>query len=272
MTNNQRNRILAATGTLLVHAVVLLILFCMVMKSEPAPQDMGSGVFVQIGNIDEASGTFEPLPPKEEIAAEQPSVAEKIEEPDDSEQLMTQTSEESIAIEKKKKEEAEKRRREEEAEKRRIEAERIEKERLLAEQQDKTSRVNNAMQNAFGSGTSQSASRGDGQGEGIQGSPTGNAPTGTSQGVGGWGGFSLSGRKCLSLPKPTYNSNAEGTVIVEITVDRSGKVVSATVKAGSSTHDSLRKAALAAAQKARFDQSTKHNTQTGTITYYFKQK
>lgn len=267
MTNNRRNRIIAATGTLLVHVVVLYILFCIVLKSEPVPQDMGSGVFVQIGNIDEASGMFEPYMPEEVLPP-----TERIEIPvePDVEELITQETEESISLEEKKKQEAEKRRREEE--RRRIEAERREQERLLAEQRDKASRVNNAMQNAFGSGSTQSTSRGDGAGEGVQGSPTGNAPTGASQGIGGWGGFSLAGRKCLSLPKPTYNSNVEGTIVVEITVDREGRVSAATIKAGSSTHEGLRKAALSAARKALFDKSSKHNTQVGTITYYFKQR
>lgn len=264
MNNNQRNRIIAATGTLLVHAVVLYVLFCIVLKSEPQPQDMGSGVFVQIGSVDEASGMFEPFLP-EDIVAEQPTVVDKTELPSDTdvEELITQDSEESIEIEQKKREEEEWRRQE---------AERRKQELLLAEQRDKTSRVNSAMQNAFGSGNSQSTSRGDGQGEGVQGSPTGNAPTGASQGVGGWGGFSLAGRKCLSLPKPAYNSNIEGTVVVEITVDKEGRVVTASVKAGSSPHETLRKAALVAARKALFDKSSKHNSQSGTITYYFKQR
>lgn len=269
MTHNRRNRIIAATGTLLVHAVVLFILYCIVIESEPQPQDMNSGVFVQVGILDEAGGMLDPAPsPGEETS--QPSVEEVVEEPSAPEagEVITQDSEESIAL--KQKAEAEKRRAEEERRREREEQKR--REQQLAEQRDKTSRVNSAMQNAFGSGDTQSTSRGEGQGEGVQGSPSGNAPTGATQGVGGWGGFSLAGRKCLSLPKPTYNSNLEGTVVVEITVDREGRVVSATVKAGSTPHSKLRNAALEAARKAIFDKSSKHNTQIGTITYYFKQQ
>lgn len=263
MTDNQRNRTIALIGTVLLHCIVLCILFFIVLKSEPVATDMGSGVFVQIGNIDEASGTFEPYNPEQQLPIATPE--QVVEQPKpEVEEFITQESEESIAIKQKKKEEAEKRKREE--------AERREQERLIAEQRDKTNRINNAMQNAFGAGNTSAASRGDGEGEGVQGSPSGNAPTGTNQGVGGWGGFSLDGRRCLSLPKPAYNSNIEGTVVVEITVDKNGSVITASVKAGSTTNESLRRAALSAAQKAQFDKTSKNITQKGTITYYFKQQ
>ena len=37
-------------------------------------------------------------------------------------------------------------------------------------------------------------SKGDTEGEGIQGSPTGNAPSGATSGTGGYGSFNLGGR------------------------------------------------------------------------------
>lgn len=268
MTPNKRNRVIAAAGTIVVHAVVHMILYFVVIKSEPQPQDMNSGVYIQIGVIDEAGGMLDPYPSKSEEIREQ-ATTHKMEEASETgeQEVITQDSEESIAL--KKKTEAEKRRTEEQ---RLAREEQKRREQQLADERDKTSRVNNAMQNAFGSGNNQSTSRGDSQGEGIQGSPSGNAPTGATQGVGGWGGFSLDGRKCLSLPKPTYNSNLEGVVVVEITVDKEGRVVSATVKAGSTPHAKLRNAALEAARKAVFDKSSKHSNQMGTITYNFKQQ
>lgn len=266
MTENNRNRVIAAVSTIAVHIVVLLILASVVLRSNPVPEDLGSGVFVQMGYIDEASGTFEPYVPEPVKPVVEPTPQEQLPELG-VENLITQDSEESIALEeKKKREEQEMHRREEERR-------RAEEERRLAEQREKEQRVSNAMQNAFGGGSQNVGSRGDAaQGNGVQGVSTGNAPTGASQGVGGWGGFSLNGRKCLDLPKPAYNSNVEGTVVVEITVDKNGRVIAASVKAGSAPHTSLRKAALEAAQKARFDTSSEGTTQVGTITYYFRQR
>ncbi|MBX7174815.1 MAG: energy transducer TonB [Pyrinomonadaceae bacterium] len=60
--------------------------------------------------------------------------------------------------------------------------------------------------------------------------------------------------KALSLPKPEYPSEAkaaktEGTVVVEVTINEDGKVISAM---GFSDHELLRKEALKAAIKAKF--------------------
>lgn len=263
MTANRRNRIIAAASTLIVHVAVLYILLSIVLKSPPASLDIESGVFVQIGNIDAASGTFEPYSSSVEqvlsIEASDDAQADVDADPD-TEDILEQNTEESVTIEQKREEEE--RRRAEEVRKQK------EEEQKLAEQREKTSRVNIAMQNAFGADTGQSESRD----ADVQGVSSGNANFGATQGADGWGRFSLAGRKCLSLPKPSYDSNVEGTVVVEITVNKTGQVITANVKAGSSTNESLRKAAISAARKALFDKSDKSINQVGTITYYFKQQ
>ena len=143
MTENNRNRVIAAVSTIAVHIVVLLILASVVLRSNPVPEDLGSGVFVQMGYIDEASGTFEPYVPEPVKPVVEPTPQEQLPEPG-VENLITQDSEESIALEeKKKREEQEMHRREEERR-------RAEEERRLAEQREKEQRVSNAMQNAFG--------------------------------------------------------------------------------------------------------------------------
>jgi TonB family protein len=83
----------------------------------------------------------------------------------------------------------------------------------------------------------------------------------------------LNGR-ALSLPKPDYPATARaagasGVVIVEVTVDESGKVIAARAVSG---HPMLRGSALTAARQARFA-PTKLSGQpvkvTGTINYNF---
>lgn len=87
-------------------------------------------------------------------------------------------------------------------------------------------------------------------------------------------GFSLDGRSIIgSLPRPSYSSNNEGIVVIDIQVDQEGNVTSATFKVqGSTTSDSkLVAEAISAAKKARFNRDANARfVQTGTITYTFK--
>jgi len=80
--------------------------------------------------------------------------------------------------------------------------------------------------------------------------------------------------KAISLPKPSYPpiaraAKASGTVVVQVTVDENGNVVSAHAVSG---HPLLQAAAIAAARGAKFS-PTKLSGQpvkvTGVITYNF---
>lgn len=82
----------------------------------------------------------------------------------------------------------------------------------------------------------------------------------------------LQGRGLVGvLPKPEYTANAVGKVLIEVTVDASGKVTSAKYRQnGSTTNNSvLVEAARRAALKARFTESDRF-VQGGTITYIFR--
>ncbi len=84
----------------------------------------------------------------------------------------------------------------------------------------------------------------------------------------------LQGRQILgSLPKPAYDENAAGKVVVNITVDAKGNVTSATINpVGTTTNNSvLRESARKAAMKAKFSTGS-DVAQSGTITYIFTLK
>ncbi|MBE6193992.1 MAG: TonB family protein [Rikenellaceae bacterium] len=85
----------------------------------------------------------------------------------------------------------------------------------------------------------------------------------------------LQGRGLVgALPMPAYPAgNRGGKVVVRVSVDKLGKVTSATYEPkGSTTSDSsLVEAAIAAAKRARFTESAAF-VQGGTITYIFKLK
>ncbi len=115
------------------------------------------------------------------------------------------------------------------------------------------------------SATPESGNQGD-----ESGTPEG-ASGGTGQGMTGVA-YNLSGRSLVGeLPKPDYNENSAGKVIMDVVVDERGVVTNATYRAqGSTTNNSvLIEAARSAALKARFSESESF-VQGGTITYIFK--
>ncbi len=118
-------------------------------------------------------------------------------------------------------------------------------------------------------------SKGVAGGTGDQGKPNGNPNSNNYSGNGGGNGsdFSLAGRSNVTLPKPQYNSNQQGRVVVRIWVDQQGRVTRAEYEPkGSSTSDGdLVAKAIAAARKARFNaDASAPDEQKGTITYIFK--
>jgi hypothetical protein len=87
--------------------------------------------------------------------------------------------------------------------------------------------------------------------------------------------YNLQGRAIINLPSPKYESQGEGRVVVEISVDREGKVIQAVpgVKGSTTLNDNLLKAAKDAALRARFEvQSDAPSIQKGTISYSFMMK
>lgn len=116
-------------------------------------------------------------------------------------------------------------------------------------------------------------SGGDGGSGGGSGSGKGNGNgTGTGAGTGAGTSFDLGGRGSVSLPKPAYTSEKSGSVVVSITVDRDGNVLSAKAGArGTTVQDSeLFRQAESAAKRAKFrkDEDAPEK-QFGTITYRF---
>ena len=95
MEPQKRDKIQAIAATVALHLAVLLVLWFTLLGPEPA--GAGSGVLVQVGFVDEASGMFESNTQQPEQ-----SQAERPQENDD--ELITQSDEESVHIEEDKKE------------------------------------------------------------------------------------------------------------------------------------------------------------------------
>ena len=109
-------------------------------------------------------------------------------------------------------------------------------------------------------------------GEGFKaGQPDGNTKEGRTTGS---ANAHLSGRSVVgSLPKPSYNAQLEGTVVVQVKVDQYGNVTEAVpgVEGTTVADKGLWNAARNAAMKAHFNTSADAPVvQMGTITYIFK--
>jgi TonB family protein len=96
--------------------------------------------------------------------------------------------------------------------------------------------------------------------------------TGIGDGDGPGTSVDIKDRTTLYLPKPVYDSDEQGLVVVAITVDQDGKVTKAVAGAKGSTitDKALLKQSEQAAYKAKFNK--KKNAaieQKGTITYHF---
>jgi TonB family protein len=272
-------------GTIIIH-VILFLLLILVSFSVPPPPEVEEGIIVNFGTDETGSGLIEPSVPAQQAQAA-PATSQE-EEISEDEPLLTQNNEEAPEV-KKVDPEAEKRKLEKieadkklraelEAERIRKQEEEIERKRILAEQQrqsDIINRTKNALANSKNAGTT-STSEGDTGGGGNQGSPTGSANStvrGEGSGLGENGiAYSLQGRGFQKLPSPEYKYQGEGRVVVEISVDRSGKVTQATpgVKGSTTLDEYLLRVAKEAALQARFESKPDAPVvQKGTITYNF---
>ncbi|MDD3430731.1 MAG: cell envelope integrity protein TolA [Bacteroidales bacterium] len=259
----KKNDIIAIAGTILVH--ILLIVFLIFFGYTAHIPDSEEGVTVNFGNIDLAAGTFEPRGESLSNQQTQPqSPAERNPTQSNQEELISQ-EDESIALE------AARKRQEEEA------ARKLEEERIRQEQERKAAEIREQAAQAFGSKQGQqNESQGNEEEEeiGNQGDIQGSTESANIIGSGsGYGNFSLDGRSINgSLPRPSYSIEAEGVVVVRITVNNAGTVISASIDLQGTDTDNaeLRNAALNAAKKAKFNAIEGTRNQTGTITYRFQ--
>ena len=273
-------------GTTIIH-LVLFVLLAIVGFTVPPPPEMEEGILVNFGTDETGLGMIEPSPPavQEETSPPLPSDATiKTEE----EPLLTQNTEEAPEVkkvdpeaEKKKLEkiETDKKLREQlEAERIRKVQEEIERKRVEAElkrQSDIMNRTKNALANSKNAGTN-SAGEGVAGGPGNQGVTSGSVDSkvrGEGSGLGDKGiSYDLLDRGFQALPPPKYDYQGEGRVVVEVSVDRFGKVIQAIpgTKGSTTLDEYLLKVAKEAALEARFEvKPDAPAVQKGTITYNF---
>ena len=281
----------AIVGTTIIH-LILLLLLVIVGFSVLSPPEMEEGILVNFGTDESGMGFIEPSPPPPVIEEKSsPPLPVNAAEKQVKDPLLTQDFEEAPEV-KKADPEAEKKKLEKiEADKKikeQLEAERIikeqeeiERKRVEAEmkrQADIMNRTKNALANSKNAGTN-TVSEGVKGGAGNQGVTSGSLDSkvrGEGTGLGDKGiSYNLQGRGFQSLPTPKYDYQGEGRVVVEVSVDRLGKVTQAVpgTKGSTTLVEYLLKVAKEAAMEARFEPKPDAPViQKGTITYNFKLK
>lgn len=242
--------------------VLFLLLFFGFTTKLPLPGE--EGILVNFGDDETGFGKVEPRPVDEIIKQQE---VKKIETSQPvKESSMTQDYEDAPAIKTVKKTEQKTVKKEEP---KKIQEEQPKEQKPVVDKRALFGRNNN---------TTSSGSEGVSSGTGNQGSINGDVNSDNHSLGGGVGqgiSFNLNGRSSVALPSPEFNHQKEGRVVVQITVDRSGKVTNAIpgVK-GSTTLDTyLCEVAKKAALASKFN--TKEDApmfQTGTIEYVFRLK
>ena len=283
MMNNSKEKLIGVIATVLLHALAVLLLYYLVLDPPPAPEEQGVEVMImeiepeeeeleepeyqEIPNaLADASAPADPAPESQTDAAPAlPVDPAPVEDP-----INTQEIEKSVVVKKDKPKEPKKKKplTPEMLEKQREEAERKKRER---EEALRRQAVNKEVSGAFGS-VNKMKNQKDGNDTGKTKGKTGGKAIDSGKGV----SVRVGNRKLGAggLIKPNYNKQAEGKVVVNVTVDPSGNVVRASINAGLSdtSNSGLRNAALAAARKTKFNEIEGVDNETGTITYIFRLK
>jgi TonB family protein len=268
--------------SLLIHGVALLILFLLVLTTPNPPLGGGEGVLVNIGYMDMATGEIQPM---SENTTEDPSVTDQSrEEIVDEAPVATQDLEEAPVITNPKTKPTETK-----IKPVTPKTTPVVKTTTPVKPVEKTpdpraiykgKNTNSTSQGTATSGTGDQGNplgdpfskeygtpgSGNGSGDGFgSGSGSGN---GTGPGI----SYDLSGRAMVRKPTISDNSQEQGRVVIDVTVDKNGKVLTANGPGRGSTTTSgvLVRKAKEAALKTQFNPSPAGvEEQRGTMTFNF---
>ena len=244
--SENKNKRKGLITTITVHAVLILLFAFYGMTYLDPPPEPG-GIPINFGTSDDGMMSDNQNPPSESIP--EPVEPETAEQVDD--EVLTQDTEEAPAIEEKK-----------------------EEKKVVEEKKPKPNRALSLADRM------KSDNKNDGGGDGItgkagdQGKINGDPNSKNYSGIGGSGGgpsFSLTGRTMKGTPKIKDDSQEEGTVVVDIIVDKYGKVIRANAGArgSSTTSPILYKKATEAALNTKFNANPDADQQKGTMTFIF---
>jgi len=268
--------------TALLSALLLLLFYIGLTYLDP-PEE--KGIAINFGTTEFGSGKVQPKRkvPSKPVKTPQKPITKQEEIQEDTgpkeapvEKVLTQEREESIRI---RQQEIEKQKAQDAARKAKAAAERIAREKKEAEererreQQDKKNKLDELIDGIKNSDGPPSTSEGNDTKPGDEGNPYATSHYGPGAGNGAGGGYGLNGRSLVSRGKVQQDCNEEGRVVVEIVVDKNGKVIKATPgkRGTTNTHPCLYEPARKTAFKHRWNLDAKApNQQIGFVVVNFK--
>lgn len=266
MTNKDKHKLFGIIATVAFHAIAIVLLFNLCFKT-PLPLPGEAGVEVNLGMYAQAMSQYVEETTNQDIEEttsqqDNESTTEQVEE-----EILSEDEEipsiEEIAEE------------EEALEPEEIEEETIEEQEVVEEVVEEKPVINQrAMFQAPKNKQETSSEGNDSEQSGIQGKAEGLKEIERYEGHGGSGdgpAYDLGGRDAKSISRPSRNISEEGKIVVDIWVDKDGRVQKTAIGKGTTvTNTEMRQSALQAAKNSVFSKDDKAaDLQKGTITYTF---
>ena len=272
MTNKNKNKLYGIIGTVVFHAIVLVLLFTLCFRT-PLPLPGEAGVEVNLGMYSQGFGQEANQPEETEPVKETPKVEEqKIETNDVIEEDIVSEDEEAPAIEQPQEEVEEIIEEPENNEE--IVEEIVEEKQEEIVPEEKPVVNQKALFQVPKNDKKITGSEGDDNGKNDKGKDNGlkdieryDVNGGSGDGI----AYDLGGRGAKSISTPSKNFSETGIIVVDIKVNREGRVVEATIGKGTYIIDSyMRESALRAARNSIFSKDENApEIQSGTITYQY---
>ena len=253
MTNKDKHKLYGILATVAFHAIAVVLLFNLCFRT-PLPLPGEAGVEVNLGMYAEAISQQDDMTTSQQVEETESQQVEESTSEDVEEEILSE-DENIPSIE-----EVEETEEVEEIVEEVVEEKPVVNQRALFQ-------VNKKKQETPSEGSSNEV-------VGEQGSPNGLKDIERYVGHGGSGdgpSYDLGGRGAKSISTPSKDISEEATIVVDIWVDKEGRVQRAEIGKGTTTTNSdMRASALQAARNSVFVKDDKAaDLQKGTITYNF---
>ncbi len=252
----EKNSRTGVIGTILFHLLLLLLFIQFGMTYQDPPEENAGGMVINFGTTDEGMGDIQPSSTENTTTSENTTTRETTTPSSAQENALT-TTEESVEMNASQN------------------ATTTTNQNTTTQQTEQTvdENLSNAL-NALNNPNNNSTGDGNTGTPGDQGDENGdpNSSNYTGGGTGNGVDFSLAGRSMVKVKKPNNPTQEDGKVVVEIVVDKNGKVIRATpgARGSSTTNPTLYKISKEAALEARFNvKADAPAEQKGTMTFVY---
>lgn len=251
----EKNSRAGVIGTILFHLLLLLLFIQFGMTYQDPPEENAGGMVINFGTSDEGMGDVQPSSTENTTSSENATQSETT-TPNSAQENALTTTEESVEMN--------------------ASQSNTTSQQTTTQQQTEPTvdeNLSNAL-NALNNPNNNSTGDGNTGTPGDQGDESGdpNSNNYTGGGSGDGVNYDLTGRSMVKVKKPNNPTQEDGKVVVEIVVDKNGKVIRATpgARGSSTTNPTLYKISKEAALEARFNvKADAPAEQKGTMTFVY---